>query len=109
MLFENLCVRDLRVYAESLDGEVYHYRDGNGLECDAVIHLRDGRYALVEVKLGGETQIEEACLNLLKFKSKIAIEEEGSPSFLMVLTAVGDFAYRRKDGIWIVPVGSLKN
>ena len=109
MLFENLCVRDLRVYAESLDGEVYHYRDGNGLECDAVIHLRDGRYALVEVKLGGETQIEEACSNLLKFKSKIAIEEEGSPSFLMVLTAVGDFAYRRKDGIWIVPVGSLKN
>lgn len=109
MLFENLCVRDLRIYSEILDGTVYHYRDANGLECDAVIHLRDGRYALIEIKLGGESMIEEGCANLLKFSSKIDDNATGSQSFMMVLTAVGEYAYRRKDGIWVVPIGCLKD
>ena len=85
-----MAVRDLRVYAEALDGRLYHYRDSSGLECDTVIHRRNGTYALVEVKLGGDTSRMPA------------------PSFLMVLTAVGKYAYRRKDGIYVVPIGCLK-
>ncbi len=108
MMFENLCVRDLRVYSEALDGQVYHYRDANGLECDCVLHLRNGQYGLIEVKLGGDKLIEEGVASLLKFESKIDISKMSAPSFLMVLTAVGNYAYRRKDGVWIVPVGCLR-
>lgn len=108
-IFENLCVRDLRVYAESLNGNVYHYRDSLGLECDTVIHLRNGRYGLVEIKLGGDKLIEEGAANLLKLQSKIDTDKMNSPSFMMVLTAVGKFAYQRKDGVYVVPITCLKN
>ncbi|MDE6449828.1 MAG: DUF4143 domain-containing protein [Muribaculaceae bacterium] len=107
MLFENLCIRDLRIYSEILDGKIYHYRDSNGLECDAVIHLRNGKYGLIEIKLGGEKQTEEGASSLLKLSSKIDTDKMSSPSFLMVLTAVGKYAYQRKDGVWIVPIGTL--
>lgn len=109
MLFENLCIRDLRIYSQKLEGHVYHYRDSAGLECDAVIHLRNGKYALVEIKLGGETQIEQACVTLKKLSSKIDEKKMGNPVFSMVLTAVGNYAYRRKDGIWVVPIATLKD
>ena len=109
LLFETLCMRDLRVYAQALDGEVYHYRDKDGLECDAVVHLRDGSYGLVEVKLGGETLIEEGAKSLKKLASKIDTNRMKDPSFMMVLTAVGKYAFRRDDGVWIVPVGCLKD
>lgn len=109
LLFETLCMRDLRVYAQALDGEVYHYRDKDGLECDAVVHLRDGSYGLVEVKLGGETLIEEGAKSLKKLASKIDNNRMKEPSFMMVLTAVGKYAFRRDDGIWIVPIGCLKD
>ncbi len=108
-LLETLCVRDLRIYADSLNGEVYHYRDKNGLECDAVIHLRDGKYGLVEIKLGGDTLIEEGAKNLKALESKIDTGKMNSPSFLMVLTGVGNYAYRRKDDVIVVPIGCLKN
>jgi hypothetical protein len=109
LFFECLCARDLRVYAQSLNGTVYHYRDKSGLECDAVVHLRNGKYGLVEVKIGGDTRIEEGAGNLLKLSEKIDTERMSSPSFMMVLTAVGDMAYRRKDGVLVVPIGCLKN
>ncbi|MCC8118627.1 MAG: DUF4143 domain-containing protein [Bacteroidales bacterium] len=109
LFFETMAVRDLRVYAESLDGDVYHYRDGNGLECDAVVHLRNGKYGLVEIKLGGDTLIEEGAKTLASLSAKIDIEKMGAPSFKMVLTAVGPFAYCRQDGICVVPIGCLKN
>lgn len=108
-IFETLCIRDLRVYTESLDGDLYHYRDSNGLECDAVVHLRNGKYGLIEIKLGGERLIEEGAANLIKFEKIIDTKKMGAPSFKMILTAVGDFAYRRKDGIYLVPIGCLKN
>lgn len=107
--FENLCVRDLRVYAEVMHGSVYHYRDSKGLECDAVVHLRNGKYGLVEIKLGGDRLIEEGAENLLKLRDKINTDSMREPSFMMVLTAVGKFAYRRKDGVHIVPVTCLKD
>lgn len=109
LMFECLCVRDLRVYAQTLNGTVYHFRDKSGLECDAVIHLRNGRYGLVEIKLGGERLIEEGARNLIRLKEKIDTVRMKSPSFMMVLTAVGDFAYRRTDGVIVVPVGCLKD
>lgn len=109
LLFETLCVRDLRVYANVLDGDVYHYRDKSGLECDAVIHLRNGKYGLVEIKLGGEKLIEEGVKSLKLLEGKIDTEKMNKPSFLMVLTGVGDYAYRRKDGVYVVPIGSLKD
>lgn len=109
LLFEGLCVRDLRVYAQALDGTVYHFRDRTGLECDAVVHLRNGSYGLVEIKLGGEKLIEEGARNLLALKDKIDTTKMKSPSFMMVLTAVGDYAYRRTDGVLVVPVGNLKH
>lgn len=109
LFFESLCVRDLRVYAEALDGNVYHYRDKNGLECDAVIHLKNGKYGLVEIKIGGDKNIEEASQNLLKLSSLIDLHKQLSPSFLMVLTGVGDYAYTRPDGVHVVPIGCLKN
>lgn len=108
-IFENLCVRDLRVYAESLNGNVYHYRDSLGLECDAVVHLRDGRYGLVEIKLGGDKLIEEGSANLIRLSEKIDTDKMQQPSFMMILTAVGKFAYQRKDGVYVVPITCLKN
>lgn len=109
LLFETLCIRDLRVYANASDGDVYHYRDKSGLECDAVIHLRNGKYGLVEIKLGGERLIEEGVKNLKLLEGKIDTQKMNKPSFLMVLTGVGDYAYRRKDGVYVVPIGSLKD
>lgn len=109
LLFENLCIRDLRVYADALDGKVYHYRDKNNLECDAVIHLRNGKYGLIEIKLGGDTRIKEGIETLNKFSKIIDTKEMKEPSFKMVLTAIGDFAYKNKDGILIVPIGCLKD
>ncbi len=109
VLFEAMCVRDLRVFADALDGKVYHYRDKTGLECDAVIHLRNGSYGLVEIKLGGDSAIEEATKNLKKLKDKIDTTKMKEPSFLMVLIGVGDYAYKRHDGIYIVPIGCLKD
>ncbi len=109
LVFETLCVRDLRVYAEALNGKVYHFRDRNGLECDAVIHLRNGSYGLVEVKLGGDDLIKEGVATLKSLAGKIDTERMKHPSFLMVLTAVGSYAYRREDGIYVVPIGCLKD
>lgn len=109
LLFETLCVRDLRVYADSLFGNVYHYRDKSGLECDAVVHLRDGAYGLVEIKLGGDRLIEEGSRNLKALSEKIDTTKMKEPSFLMVLTGTGKYAYRRDDGIYVVPIGCLKN
>lgn len=109
LLFETLCVRDLRVYAEANDGNVFHYRDKTGLECDAVIHLRNGNYGLVEIKLGGETRIEEGAANLNNLERKIDTTKMKKPSFKMVLTAVGQYAYKRADGVMVVPIGCLKN
>ena len=109
LLFETMAVRDLRVYAEALFGKVYHFRDKNGLECDAVIHLRDGRYGLVEVKLGGDVLIGEGAQTLLKLSDKIDTTRMKSPSFLMVLVGTGTYAYRREDGVLVVPIGCLKD
>lgn len=109
LIFETLCIRDLRVYAESLNGKVYHYRDASEQECDAVIHLRNGSYGLVEIKLGGEKLIEEGANNLIKMKNKIDTEKMTNPSFLMVLTAAGKYAYKRDDNVYVVPIGCLKN
>lgn len=109
LLFETLCVRDLRVFANALDGQVYHYRDKLGLECDAVVHLRNGRYGLVEIKLGGDRLIEDGVSTLHALAAKIDTDKMRAPSFMMILTAVGKFAYRREDGIYIVPIGCLKD
>lgn len=109
LMFETLCVRDLRVFADALNGQVYHFRDKNGLECDIVLHLRNGNYGLIEVKLGGKTLIEEGAKNLLSLSSKINTDKMPAPAFLMVLTATGNFAYRRKDGVYVVPIGCLKH
>lgn len=108
LLFETLAVRDLRVYAEALHGTLYHYRDKNGLECDAVVHLRDGRYGLVEVKLGGDALIAEGVKTLTTLAAKIDTTMMREPSFLAVLTATGSYAYRRADGITIIPIGTLR-
>ncbi len=108
-LFETLCVRDLRVFAESLNGQVYHYRDKDGQECDAVIHLRNGQYGLIEIKLGGDKLITEGAESLKAMQSKIDTDKMKAPSFLMVLTGIGDYAYRRQDGVFVVPIGCLKN
>ena len=109
LFFETLCVRDLRVYAEALDGQVFHFRDKTGLECDAVVHLRNGKYGLIEVKLGGDKLIDEGAENLKALSSRIDTDKMKTPSFLMILTAVGDFAYQRKDGVYVVPIGCLKD
>lgn len=109
LLFETMCIRDLRVFADVLNGNVYHYRDKTGLECDAVIHLRNGSYGLVEIKLGGDKLIEEGAENLKKLRNKIDVTKMKSPSFLMVLIGVGDYSYRRKDGVYVVPIGCLKD
>lgn len=108
-IFENLCIRDLRIYAEALDGSVFHYRDSSNLECDAVIHLRNGKYGLIEIKLGGDKLIEDSASTLKKLESKLDTDRMSKPSFLMVLTGVGDYAFRRPDGVYVVPIGALKN
>lgn len=102
-------MRDLRVYAEAINGNVYHYRDKTGLECDAVVHLRDGRYGLIEIKLGGDKLIEEGAKTLRKLAEKIDSTKMPIPSFMMVLTATGSYAYRRDDGVIVVPIGCLKD
>lgn len=107
-LFENLCVRDLRIYTDYLDGTVYHYRDRSGLECDAVIHLRNGAYGLVEIKLGGDKLIEEGAETLKDLASKIDTKNMSKPSFMMVLCAKSPFAYKRNDGVYVVPITSLR-
>lgn len=109
LIFENLCVRDLRIYADFLDGDVFHYRDKTGLECDAVIHLRNGQYGLIEVKLGGDKLINEGAENLLKLASRIDSDKMKEPAFMMVLCGVAPFAYRREDGVYVVPISCLKN
>ena len=109
LFFETLCVRDLRIYADANDGNVFHYRDKNGLECDAVVHLRNGNYGLVEIKLGGDTRIEEGATNLNSLAKIIDTTKMKKPSFKMVLTAVGQYAYMRTDGVMVVPIGCLKD
>ena len=106
-LFESLCIRDLRVYADALEGDVYRYRDANGLESDAVVHLRDGRYGLIEIKLG-ESEIESAAKNLLKIVDILDTTRMKEPSFLMVLTGT-QYAYQREDGVYVVPIGCLRD
>ena len=107
--FEALAVRDLRVYAESLDGDIYHYKDNLDNECDIVIHLRDGRYALLEVKLGGERLIEEGVETLKDVLRRIDTDKMGEPAFMAVVTGTERYAYRRDDGILILPLGALRN
>ncbi len=109
LIFETMCMRDLRVFAEALNGNVYHYRDKSGLECDAVIHLRDGSYGLVEIKLGGDKLIEYGAKTLLTLAGKIDTTKMKRPSFMMVLTANGTYAYQRRDGVYVVPIGCLKD
>lgn len=107
--FEAMCIRDLRVFAEALNGKVYHFRDKSGLECDAVIHLRNGRYGLIEIKLGGKSLIEEGAATLNSLEAQIDTTRMKSPSFKMILTATGEYSYRRTDdGIYVVPIGCLK-
>ena len=109
LLFETMCVRDLRVFADALHGCVYHYRDKTGLECDAVIHLRNGAYGLVEIKLGGDNAIEYGAQTLKKLRDKIDTEKMKAPSFLMVLNGTGKYAYQREDGVYVVPIGCLRD
>ena len=109
LFFETMAVRDLRVFAQALDGSLYHYRDKNGLECDAVLHRRNGTYGLIEIKLGGDRLIEEGASNLISLAGKIDTTRMKNPSFMMVLTGTGAYAYRRKDGVYVVPIGCLKN
>lgn len=109
LLFETLAIRDLRVYADALDGSVYHYRDKNNLECDAVIHLENGSYGLIEIKLGGAKLIEEGAKSLVSLNNKIDTSKMKAPSFMMVLTGNGQNPYRRaEDGVLVVPIGCLK-
>ena len=109
LLFETLAVRDLRVYADALDGKVYHFRDRNGLECDAVIHRRNGTYGLIEIKIGGNKLIEEGATSLKTLIDKIDTSKMPPPAFAMVLTGIGQYAYRRADGVYVVPISCLKD
>lgn len=109
LLFETMCVRDLRVFADALHGCVYHYRDKTGLECDAVIHLRNGAYGLIEIKLGGDVAIEHGAETLKKLRNKIDTDKMKAPAFLMVLTGTSQYAFQRKDGVYVVPIGCLRN
>ena len=107
--FEAMCVRDLRVFAEALNGKVYHYRDKTGLECDAVVHLRNGQYGLIEIKLGGDSLIKEGAETLNTLAEQIDTTRMKSPAFKMILTATGEYAYcRPEDGIYVVPIGCLR-
>lgn len=107
--FEDMVVRDLRVYAEALDGRLYHYRDSNGLECDAVLHRRNGSYALLEVKLGGEERINEGAANMIALANNIDTNRMPAPSFMAVIIGVGRYAYQRKDGVYVIPIGCLRD
>ena len=110
LFFETLCVRDLRVYTDALGGTVYHYRDKSNLECDAVVHLENGSYGLIEIKLGGDTLIKEGAENLQVLANKLDTKNRKTPSFLMGLTGVGNYAYKRpEDGVLVVPIGCLKD
>lgn len=109
LFFEDMAVRDLRVFAEALDGKLYHYRDSSGLECDTVLHRRNGSYALIEVKLGGEKLVEEGVASLTTLANTIDTNRMSQPAFMMVLVAVGSYAYQRKDGIFVVPIGCLRD
>ena len=108
LLFENLCVRDLRIYADLLDGEIYHFRDKSGLECDVVLHLRNGSYGLIEIKLGGDTLIDSGAESLHSLAKKIDTSRMKAPSFLMVLCAKAPFAYRRRDGVIVTPISCIR-
>lgn len=107
LFFETLAIRDLRVYTDYLSGDVYHYRDKGGTECDAVIHLRNGKYGLCEIKLGGDALIDSGAATLIKLSSMIDDTKMNAPSFLMVLVGIGNYAYKRKDGVFVVPIGCL--
>jgi predicted AAA+ superfamily ATPase len=107
LLFESLCVRDLRVYAQAIDGEVFHYRDKSGLEADAIVHLKDGRWGAIEVKMGAK-EIETAAENLKILRTKINLDKMKEPSFFFFFTD-GEIGYRRKDGVYIVPIGVLRD
>lgn len=109
LFFEDMVVRDLRVYAEALDGNLYHYRDSSGLECDAVLHRRNGSYALMEIKLGGEEHINEGAGNLQALAKIIDTAKMKSPSFMAVIVGVGSYAYKRKDGVYVIPISCLKD
>lgn len=109
LIFETLCARDLRVYAEPLRGIVYHFRDRTGLECDAVVCLPDGSYGLFEIKLGGDKAIEDGAATLLKLAGKIDTDKMRAPSFIAVLIGVGAYAYMREDGVCVVPIGCLRD
>ena len=109
LFFEDMAVRDLRVYAEALDGGLYHYRDSNGLECDTVLHRRNGSYALIEVKLGGENHINVGAASMLELAGKIDTDKMPAPSFMAVIVGVGKYAYRRKDGVYVIPIGCLRD
>lgn len=108
LIFEDMAVRDLKIYADKLYGDVYHYRDKNGLEIDAIIHLDNGKWAALEIKLHDSDRIEEGAINLLKFASLIDEQKMKKPEFLMVITAT-EYAYQREDGVWIVPLACLKD
>mgnify|MGYP003439511398 FL=1 len=107
--FEDMVVRDLRVYAEALDGKLYHYKDSTGLECDTVLHRRNGSYALLEVKLGGEDNINEGAANMLKLAANIDTDKMPAPSFMAVIIGVGKYAFRRDDGVYVIPIGCLRD
>ncbi|MBR2658720.1 ATP-binding protein [Candidatus Saccharibacteria bacterium] len=108
-IFETLCMRDLRVYADALDGKISHYRDHNGLECDAVIHLYGGKYGLIQFKLGGSPEeIEDAAAKMKNLANIVDDKKTKKPSFMMILTGVHRLAYRREDGVYVVPIGCLK-
>ena len=109
LFFEDLAVRDLRVYAEALDGQLYHYRDSNGLECDTVLHRRNGSYALIEVRLGGEKLINDAAASMTELAGNIDTGKMPAPSFMAVIVAAGKYAYRRQDGVFVIPIGCLKD
>lgn len=108
-LFENLVIRDLRIYAESFHGSVSHYRDKNGLEVDAVIHIRGGKFGLAEIKLGGDKAIDDGAKKLKSLASMLDPAKNKEPSFLMVITASGNMAYKREDGVFVVPIAMLKD
>jgi len=109
LYFESMAVRDLRTYSDALSGDLYHYRDSSGLECDAVLHRRNGDYGLIEIKLGGKDNIEKGAETLKSLADKIDTDKMKAPSFMMVLIGVGQYAYRRPDGVYVVPIGCLKD
>ena len=109
LMFEAMAIRDLRVFADAIDGKVYHYRDKNGLECDAIVHLHNGKYGMVEIKLGGDALIESRAKTLKALAAKLDTDKMKAPSFMMILTGTGQYAYMRQDGIAVVPIGCLKD